>query len=256
MAEIAVDFLPASLTPVGALVLVLASFFASAFTAAFGLGGGVAMLALMAAFLPVSAIIPVHGAVQFGSNVGRAWHQRAFIAWSALWPFLAGALAGAAIGGATVVELPDAILKTILGIFIILVTWMRIPGMEGLSRIGLAAGGMVIAAVSMFLGATGPLAAAFLNQVVAGDRRNLIATHAAAMTVLHGLKIVVFGALGFAFWQWIPLVGAMVATGYLGTVTGTRLLSVLAESTFRFWFRILLTLLALDLIRRGVAALL
>jgi uncharacterized membrane protein YfcA len=244
--------LPEPVTIPAALALIGASFMTSAFTAAFGLGGGITMLAFMGAFLPVSALIPVHGAVQLGSNTGRAWHLRHRIRWTALRPFVAGGLIGAAAGGLLVVELPDGALKLMLGLFILAVTWARLPGLQRLSGAGLLAGGALISALSMFLGATGPLAAAFFGQVVSDDRRGLIATLAAAMTALHGLKIAVFGFLGFGFWQWLPLISAMIATGYLGTVAGARLLSVLSEATFRFWFRMVLTLLALDLVRRGL----
>ena len=71
------SFLPEGIGVGAALLLVVASFFTSALTAAFGVGGGVAMLALMGLFVPVAALIPVHGTVQLGSNTGRAWHQRA-----------------------------------------------------------------------------------------------------------------------------------------------------------------------------------
>ena len=70
-------WLPLGLGIAPATLLTVASFFTSALTATFGLGGGVAMLALMGLFVPVSSLIPVHGAVQLGSNSGRAWHQRA-----------------------------------------------------------------------------------------------------------------------------------------------------------------------------------
>ena len=49
-----------------------------------------------------------------------------------------------------------------------------------------------------------------------------MATHAAAMVAQHGLKIVAFGLAGFAFGQWLPMVVAMIVTGYLGTRYGTR----------------------------------
>ena len=51
----------------------------------------------------------------------------------------------------------------------------------------------------MIVGATGPLMSVILAQILANDRKALVATHAAAMTVQHGLKIVVFGLAGFAF---------------------------------------------------------
>lgn len=247
-------FLPEGLGAAAAGLLVIASFFTSALTAAFGVGGGVAMLALMGLFVPVAALIPVHGAVQLGSNTGRAWHQRAHVRRDVLAPFLAGSLAGATAGALLVVQLPDAFLKLALGAFIIAVTWTKIPGVEKLGRAGLAVGSAVLALLTMFVGATGPLLSVFFAQLMADDRKALVATHAAGMTIQHFLKIVVFGFAGFAFAAWLPLVAAMIASGYLGTVYGSRLLDRLPEETFRRWFRIGITALALDMIRRGVVA--
>src|SRR5690606_8185026 len=119
MGGLADALLPAAVSPAAALLLVLASFLTSGFTAAFGLGGGVAMLALLGLFLPVAALIPVHGAVQLGSNAGRAWHQRSFIRWPVVLPFIAGSLPGAVAGGMLVVEVPDGALKLVLGLFIL-----------------------------------------------------------------------------------------------------------------------------------------
>ncbi len=246
--------LPDGLGAGAALLLVVASFFTSALTAAFGVGGGVAMLALMGLFVPVAALIPVHGAVQLGSNTGRAWHQRAHVRRDIFGPFLAGSLAGAVAGAFFVVQLPDALLKLILGGFVIAVTWTRIPGFDKLSRAGLAVGSAVTALVTMFVGATGPLLSAFFAQLMPDDRKALVATHAAGMTVQHFLKVVVFRVAGFAFAAWLPLVAAMIASGYLGTVHGNAWLERLPEETFRRWFRVGITVLALDMIRRGLAA--
>src|SRR5690606_30640957 len=197
--------LPDGLGLGAATLLVVASFFTSALTAAFGVGGGVAMLALMGLFIPVAALIPVHGAVQLGSNTGRAWHQRAFVRRDIFAPFLAGSLAGAVAGAAFVVQLPDAALKLVLGLFIVAVTWTRIPGFDRLSRAGLAIGSAVTALATMFVGATGPLLSAFFAQILPDDRKALVATHAAGMTIQHFLKVVVFGFAGFAFARWLPL---------------------------------------------------
>ena len=253
--ELIAGLLPPELHTGAAALLVLASFFTSALTAAFGVGGGVAMLALMGLFIPVAALIPVHGAVQLGSNTGRAWHQRAHVRRDILAPFVAGSLLGAVAGVFLVVQLPDALLKLGLGAFIIAVTWAKIPGIDRLGRAGLAAGSAVLALLTMFVGATGPLLSVFFAQLMANDRKALVATHAAGMTIQHFLKIVVFGFAGFAFAAWLPLIAAMVVSGYLGTVYGSRLLDKLPEETFRRWFRIGITLLALDMIRRGVMAL-
>ena len=112
--------LPAGIEPWVAALLIVASAFTSALTAAFGIGGGIAMLALMGLFVPVASLIPVHGAVQLGSNTGRAWHQRAFVRMDIAAPFIAGSIVGAALGVFLVVQLPDALLKLFLGGFILL----------------------------------------------------------------------------------------------------------------------------------------
>lgn len=210
------------------------------------------MLALMGLFIPVAALIPVHGAVQLGSNSGRAWHQRASVRMDIALPFLLGSVVGAIAGAFIVVQLPDALLKIVLGAFIILITWVTIPGVSRIGRKGLAVVSSGVAILSMMVGATGPIVASVLAQFLGGDRKALVATSALTMVVQHALKIVVFGALGFVFRPWVWLVAAMIASGFLGTVYGTRLLDRLDEKTFKLWFRIAVTLLALDLLRRGI----
>ncbi len=254
MAAIA-SFLPAGMESWVAAVLVVGSFFTSAITAAFGIGGGIAMLALMGLFVPVASLIPVHGAVQLGSNTGRAWHQRAFVRMDVARPVIAGTVVGAIFGVFLVVQLPDALLKLVLGGFVLLLTWVRIPGIDRLTKTGLAVASVALAILSMLVGATGPLVAALLARFFQNDRRALIATSAVALTTQHLLKIVVFALAGFAFWEWVPLVAAMILSGYMGTVYGTSLLERMPEETFRKWFRIGITLLALDLLRRGLMAL-
>lgn len=248
--------LPDGIGPWAAALLVGASLFTSALTAAFGVGGGIAMLALLGLFVPVAALIPVHGSVQLGSNTGRAWHQRANIRRDIALPFVAGSVVGAIFGAFLVVQLPDALLKLLLGGFIIGIVWVKIPGIDRLSRAGLVAASGGLALLSMFVGATGPLMSVILAQMLSNDRKALVATHAAAMTVQHGLKVVVFGLAGFAFWNWLPLIALMIGSGFLGTVYGTTLLDRLPEESFRRWFRIGVSVLALDLLRQGIQGLL
>lgn len=250
------EFLPEGIGTGVALLLVVASFFTSALTASFGVGGGLAMLALMGAFVPVAALIPVHGAVQLGSNTGRAWYQRAHVRRDIFLPFAVGSILGAAVGVFVVVQLPDAVMKLVLGGFILVIAWARIPGVERIGRSGLAVASVVLSVLSMIFGATGPLLNSVLAQFMPDDRKALVATHAATMTVQHLLKVVVFGFAGFAFASWLPLVAAMIASGLLGTVYGSRMLDRMPQKAFSFWFRVLISALALDMLRRGLAGLL
>jgi uncharacterized protein len=247
--EFAASLLPQALSPLAAFGLVIASFFTSALTAAFGLGGGVAMLALMGLAMPVAALIPVHGMVQLGSNAGRAWLQRENISTTIAWPFLVGSLAGAVIGAYTVLSLPDALMKTIIGIFIIITAWMKFPVFARLKGAGIAIGSGIIAILSMLVGASGPLLTAFFGELFPDDRKEMVATAAAGMTIHHGLKVIVFAIAGFAFTDWLPLMAAMIAAGYWGTIYGTKLLHNIPEVRFRLVFKWVLTLLALNMLR-------
>lgn len=217
-----------------------------------GIGGGVAMLALMGYIVPVAAIIPLHGVVQLGSNLGRTAILRNHVAWSCLAGFLVGAVPGAWIGGLAVGTLSDPVLTMSLGVFILLITWLRLPRLAAISPSGFALTGAITTFLTMIFGATGPLNAVVLSKAFA-ERLRFQATTAAVMSLQHLVKTVAFALAGFAFAPWLPLVAAMILTGLAGTWVGANILRNTPESRFRLIFRICLTLLAADLIRRGVA---
>lgn len=233
-------------------ILILASIVTSGVTAAFGIGGGIMMLVLMGLFLPVAALIPVHGIVQFGSNAGRAFRMRRFVTPSVIAPFAIGGLAGALLGGSVVTALPDAALKTGLAVFILLITWIKLPPLPASGSPWIfAAGGAISTALTMFVGATGPLVAALMAKAF-DTRQKVVANGAIALAIQHMLKVAAFGVLGFNLAPWLPLTLAMIVSGYVGTLVGAHLLERMDEARFRFWFRIAVTALAVELLRRAV----
>lgn len=241
------ELLPAGFGLPEAAGFVAFSYITSAVTAAFGLGGGVMMLIAMASVMPPLAVIPVHGAVQMGSNGGRAWMMRAHVSREIFWYFVIGSLLGAALAAQVVVALPRDVLRLVLGLFVLWVVWApkltrRDVGPRSFIPIGI---GTTFA--SMFVGATGLLVGAFLSPDRLG-RMTTVATHAVCAMFQHALKIVVFGLIGFAFGEWIPLIVAMIASGFLGTLTGKALLERLPERLFGWIFKALLTVLAIRLI--------
>ena len=98
--------LPDSVPLWAAALVVFASFFTAALTAAFGLGGGLALLAVMSAVFPAAAVIPVHGAAQAGANAGRFYLQRRDVIWPIVLWFSLGGLIGAGFGGRLAIEAP------------------------------------------------------------------------------------------------------------------------------------------------------
>lgn len=238
---------PPETTAFFAAILVFSSFFTSALSAALGLGGGVAMLAIMGLGLPVASLLPVHGIVQIGSNFGRAMIQKRFITWPLIGWFFAGSAIGVAIGGPLALVIPDLAGKIALALFILWSVHGRKPRPGRMGRVAFVGGGVLTSVATMIVGATGPLVAALL--AARGlTLQPLIATHAACMVVQHGLKILVFGLLGFAYAAWMPLLVAMIASGVAGSWLGTQILDNLPEHIFRLAFKTVLTLISLQII--------
>ena len=80
------------------IALCLVSFSTSVISAAFGLGGGVTLLTIIAFLLPPLAIIPIHGVIQMSSDLSRALMMWRNIKFTWIIPFLLGSMVGAAVG--------------------------------------------------------------------------------------------------------------------------------------------------------------
>jgi uncharacterized protein len=203
----------------------------------------------MTLVLPPGVVVPIHGCVQIGSNAGRTLVQRAHIQWRFILWVTAGAVIGSIIGGRFAFLLPDDWFAAAIGVFVLLTTWLPQPSFIAASRMAQFAGGALVSALGMVVGAAGPLVAAFVRGIP--DRHQLVATHAMLTTFQHLFKVVVFVAMGFAFRQYLVLIMLMVITGFAGTIVGSRMLKRVPENVFQLGFRILLSVVALTLIQRA-----
>lgn len=234
------------------LLLIISSFFTSFITATAGLGGGLALLAILASVLPSQALIAVHGVVQLGSNSGRAWLYRQTMNWSVLRRFAAGAVIGAAIGASVAATVPAPILRISVGVFVLYALWSPSPRLTKAGPWYDRIGGFIATFLTMFFGATGP----FVTALIAPrnwPKSVYMGTFAGCMMTQHVLKSVAFGMVGFDFAPWVGLISAMVLTGYAGTFVGTAVLNRLPEKVFRALLKYGVSAIALNLIYQGVA---
>lgn len=239
--------LPIGLSPAWLAALVTASLVTSAITASLGIGGGVLLLAFMALVLPPAAIIPVHGMVQLGSNANRALLTLRHINLRVIAWFAPGVILGAWLGSQFLVALPMTLVQLSIALFIMLLCWGPPIPRLATGRVGTLVAAALTSFLSLFIGATGPLVAAFIKQQQDGERFSTVATFAAAMTLQHLPKALVYGAAGFVFMDWLGLIVLMVLTGAAGTWIGLNLLRNLTDRRFAMIFKLLLTLLALRL---------
>lgn len=243
-------FIPDSLSVTGFAVLVTASFFTSAVSAAMGIGGGLILLALMANIMPASAIIPVHATVQLGSTVGRVVILFRHVDWGVVLWFTLGGVVGALLGGQVAINLPPESLQLAIGAFILYTTWMPIFRLSA-SRRSLALLGGGTSFLSMLVGGIAPFIFAVLRTLFS-EHRGLVATVAAILTFQAAVKALTFGLFGFLFAEWYLTIISMVVTGFAGTLTGKLFLDRVPADRARPIVKAVLTLLAMRLLYLGV----
>ena len=231
--------------------LSLASF-VSAFIAVYtGAAGGVLLLALMAIVMPPAVVIPVHTVVMLGTGISRSLTMWRYVMVGTLVPFTVGSAVGAVLGARVFVALPITSLQAILGVFVLLVTWLPNLGRMGAERGRFAVLGFGATFLGVFVSATGTLLAPFIASA-APNRLNHSATMGALMTIAHIAKLGAFGFIGIAIGSFAPLMAAMIVTGALGNWLGEAALNRTSEQRFRLMLKLVLTALALRLLWTAV----
>lgn len=232
------------------LLLIGSAFLTSIVSAIVGLVGGVLLLGIMSPFFPPLVLIPLHGLVQFCSNSSRVWIHRKVIRKDLFWAFFVGAVLGATIGSQLVIQLPERLFTIIIAIFILLVTWAPQPRSMGRSfpRYPLFfLLGCGVTFFGLFFGVTGSLQAPFYVRENL-SKESLIGTSAATQAIAHVAKLFVYGALGFQFWPYWPLLSGMVIAVFFGTYVGSSLLKKIDKEQIVRAIKIILTLLSLRMI--------
>ena len=247
-----VSLLPPAMPLLDAGLLVAASLVTSFISAAFGIGGGFTLIALLALLLPPAALIPVHGIVQFGSNAGRVGIMLKDVVWRPVLPFFIGTVIGAALGAMVVVQLPPWAVQLALGIFIIWAVFAKLPPIQ---QRYILLGGVVSSFLTMFFGATGNFIAAMVKSMNLEPVPH-VATHSLMMTFQHFVKVLIFGLIGFQFGPYIILIIGMLISGFIGTIIGSRFLTKAGGRYFKPVLNTILFLAAARLIWAGVEGLL
>ena len=247
-----VSLLPPAMSLLDAGLLVAASLVTSFISAAFGIGGGFTLIALLALLLPPAALIPVHGIVQLGSNAGRVGIMLKQVVWRPVLPFVIGTVIGASLGAMVVVQLPPWAVQLALGIFIIWAVFAKLPPIQ---QRYILLGGVVSSFLTMFFGATGNFIAAMVKTMNL-DPVPHVATHSLMMTFQHLAKVLIFGLIGFQFGPYMILIIGMLISGFIGTVIGSRFLTKAGGRYFKPVLNTILSLAAARLIWAGVEGLL
>ncbi len=162
----------------------------------------------------------------------RAHHQRGSVLWPVFWRLTPGILLGAGLGATLASAMPQAALKTVFGIFELLVAAQMLlslrpsagasaeKGLPGSLGMGLA--GSVIGAVSALVGIGGGILTAPFLDACKVRMQQAVGTSAAC-----GLPIAVSGASSYVLLGWG---NAQLPAGSAGFVYGPALAGIAAAS--------------------------
>ena len=241
------DFFPLMVSLNHAIIMIFVSLGTSFMTAAFGIGGGTVLLALLALLLPPAALIPVHSLVQFGSNVGRLLIMISEVQWRPFIPFAIGTVIGCCTAGFFVIQLPPHVIQLAVGFFILWVVFAKMPPIPLKFML---MGGLLSSFVSMFIGATGNFVAAIVKSMRLRPVQH-VATHSALASFQHLAKSFVFGFVGFNFADYLILIFGMVTSGFIGTVLGRKVLINFGDGYFKPLLNAVLVCISLKLLWIG-----
>jgi uncharacterized protein len=238
------------------IIVAVSVLLTSTLSGVFGMAGGLVLLAVLLAMLPVATAIAVQGAIQIVANGSRAWFSRAYIDWRVL-GFICLGLVAAAILLFILRYTPDlATVCIAIGLMPILVWipkhWLALDASKPVHAFfcGLLGGGLNLA-----VGVSGPTVDIFFIRTEM-DRRKVVATKAATQVVSHAAKVLFYGglatAVGAGDWM-LVLIAAPFAV--LGTNLGYHILQRMSDEGFRRWTRWVVTAIGVFYMARGLSLL-
>lgn len=215
------------------ILLTLAAFGTAVLSATFGMAGGLVLMGVYTAVLPVPTAMVLHGLTQLLANGLRAVVHRREIHWPGVARYTLGA--AAAWGLLRLVDVvPSATtVYLLLGSLPFLARLVpHTPWLRFTWGPAAALAGFAVVGVQLLAGVAGPvLDVFFLDKDL--DRHAVVGTKAATQSLSHLLKIAFFGALvppgGLAG----DAVAAVLLGAALGTAVGTRLLDRWSDEGFR-----------------------
>jgi uncharacterized membrane protein YfcA len=217
--------------------LALTAFATAVLSGVFGMAGGMLLMGVYTALLPVAAAMVLHGATQLIAN-----GMRAVILWRSIYVrgllfYVIGSLvAFALVSRLRYVPAPWVVFLGLgLAPFVAALLPARALDFERPGAALLC--GAQVATLQLLAGAAGPLLdVAFVQTRL--SRTQVVATKAITQVFAHSLKLVYFASFAGGTDQLsAPLLAAILVATLLGTLTGTRILEQLSDQTFRTWSR-------------------
>ena len=222
-----------------------------------GMAGGMILMGVLLALLPLPAAMLLHGISQLTANGWRALMLRQAIDWRVFRGYAAGAVCALTAFALTqlVASKPVALILMGLTPFVGLALPERFHlNVERRGHSFLC--GLVNTAISLVAGISGPILDLFFIRSKMG-RHAVVATKATVQSLSHLMKIGYFGGIlaasGAAVDPWLAV--TVVVLGVVGTSLSKQVLERISDADFRRWTRWTVMSLGMLYLGSGVLAL-
>jgi uncharacterized membrane protein YfcA len=223
----------------------------------FGMAGGMILMGILLAIMPLASAMVLHGVTQMASNGWRAWLWRHHIQWSIVARYSSGAVV-AALGFVAAQVAPSKAI-TLIALGLLSFTGLLLPGRFApniIRRPDAVACGVLCTALQFIAGVSGPIFDVFFVRSKL-DRKDVVATKAAIQALGHFFKAAYFGQLlaaGSSAVAPVALVLA-IALAVIGTQLSRSVLDAISDAQFRSWTRGLIVTIASIYLVHGIALL-
>ena len=163
-------------------------------------------------------------------------------------PFVIGTIVGSLFGANIVDYLSPGVGQVGVGLFILYSLFGTFPP---LGRKYILVGGIATTIMSMLFGASGPIVSTLIRNMGFNPTKH-VTIHGAFMTSQHLFKSIGFFFIGFAFQEYILLVGTMIFVGFFGTYFGKKVLISKGKHYFQKVLTIILLLGGIRIIYLGL----
>ncbi len=235
------------------VALTVAMLATSLLSGIFGMAGGMILMGILIALLPLPAAMVLHGVSQLASNGWRAWLWRHHVNPRIAIEYIIGAVIALSLSLLVkyVPEKPYALISLGLLPFIARAIPDRLtPDMMKRGHSVLC--GIICVTVQITTGIAGPLLDTYF--IRSGlDRKAIVATKASVQVFGHISKLIYFGALIDEAVGVDPVLAAIaIVCAVVGTTLASRVLEVMTEAQFRKWTNLIITCVALTYIANGL----
>jgi uncharacterized membrane protein YfcA len=247
--------------PTALLVAILAvSAVATSFISGIlGMAGGMILMGILLALMPLPAAMMLHGITQLASNGWRALLWRSKVDWRVVRGYTLGALVMLAvfIAATFVISKPAALIVMGLTPFVTLALPEKLH--LNVERKGHpAACGAICAFLSLTAGISGPILDVFFVRSKMG-RHEVVATKAMTQSLTHLMKIVFFGGIVAGSQRgtvepWLAVM--MILLAFAGTSLSRRVLERMDDASFRKWTKAVVMTLGVFYLVSGLVLLL